>query len=327
MDQEFLGLRGVALDNVYSDMSLLRDTLSMNMFSKLGLAAPRESHARVYLNNEYIGAYVIIEAIDRPFISRTFGAAEANVESGGYLFEYNWVRTYGFESLGPGLEEYAEIFAPKTRETDSLTGLFAPFKELVRAINESPDDLFVQAVEKYLDLPQFMKYLAAENFLADEDGLVGEWGLHNFYMYRFRDGRPWQLIPWDKDHTFTSAAHRINYQIDTNVLFNRAMQFQELSQIYYDTLVAAADLADEPASDDPRGWLAREVDRQLARIQPAVSEDPKYPFSLDDFEADGEFMRVFARTRAPFVRCEVARTTRATNARLVCSAPNARRRR
>jgi len=325
-EQEFLGLKAIALDNVYSDASLVRESTTMKVFSKLGLAAPRESHARVYLNNEYLGVYVIVETPDRPFVSNVFGAAEANIESGGYLYEYNWTRPYGFEFLGTGLEAYAELFRPETRETDSMTSLYGPIRDLVAAINDAPDDRFVEEVGKYVDLPQFMKYLAVENFLAEEDGLVGEWGLHNFYLYRFRDDRPSQLIPWDKDKTFSSTDHLIDYHIDTDVLFKRAMTLPELSQIYYDTLLAASAIAEEPGSDDPRGWLERELDREIGRIRSAVAEDRNYPFSPEDFEADTEFLRQFSRTRMPFVRCQVARATNAADRRAICAAPGSRRR-
>ena len=74
-DQQFLGLKAFALDNMYSDTSLVRETVTMKMFAKMDLPASRESHVRLYVNNEYVGAYVIIEAVDRTFIDRTFGSA------------------------------------------------------------------------------------------------------------------------------------------------------------------------------------------------------------------------------------------------------------
>ena len=82
----------------------------MKVFARAGLPATREAHARLFVNDEFAGVYVIVEPIDRTFITRVFGEAEGNVESGGYLYEYNWVREYGFEYLGPSLEAYAEIF-------------------------------------------------------------------------------------------------------------------------------------------------------------------------------------------------------------------------
>src|SRR6185436_4761961 len=79
-NQEFLGLKAVILDNMYSDPSLIRESVAMKMFARMTLPASRESHARVYVNNEYVGAYVVIEPVDRTFIGRLFGTEEGNVE-------------------------------------------------------------------------------------------------------------------------------------------------------------------------------------------------------------------------------------------------------
>ena len=57
---------------------------------------------------------------------------------------------------------------------------------------------------------------------------------------------------------------------------------------------------------DSRGWLEREVDRQARQIEPAVAEDPVFPFSVDEFEANVDVMRAFARIRPAFVGCQVA---------------------
>ena len=45
--QEFLGLKSLALDNLWQDPSMIRERLAMQIFQRMGLRAPRESHARV----------------------------------------------------------------------------------------------------------------------------------------------------------------------------------------------------------------------------------------------------------------------------------------
>jgi spore coat protein H len=317
--QEFLGLKAFALDNDYSDASLVRESVTMKLFAKLGLAAPREAHARVFMNNEYIGAYVVIESLDRTFVSRTFGESEADVERGGYLFEYNWLRPYGFEDLGTSLEPYAELFTPKTRETDSMTALYAPIRDAIRAINETPDDRFIAVTGGYLDLPRFLKYVAIEDFMADTDGILSEWQLHNFYLYRFRDGRPAQFLPWDKDKSFSTIDHPIEYNLDNNVLTRRAMEIPELRQIYFDTLRDCVSMSTEPDPSDPRGWLEREVDRETQQVSPAVMDDPVFPFSFDRFEEEVQFLLQFARTRPQFVRCQLGVTLEDPEARQSCA--------
>jgi spore coat protein CotH len=302
--QEFLGLKAVALDNAYSDPSFVHESATMKMFGRMGLAAPREAHARLFINNEYAGVYVIVESIDRPFVARTFGSAEADVERGGYLYEYQWAGPYGFEYLGPTLEPYARLLAPKTRETDSMSALYTPIRDMVRAINEdSSADL--SELRSMLDVGEFMRYLAIENFMSENDGLVGEWGLHNFYLYRFRDGRPAELIPWDKDSAFFSVDHPIGYHLDTNVLATRAMSVPELRAIYLDTLAACAAMAEEPDSADPRGWLEREVERETNLVTEAVAADPVVPFSFEQFEGEVARLLQFARMRSSVVRCQI----------------------
>jgi spore coat protein CotH len=324
-DQRLLGLTAFSLDNAYYDPSLIRESIAMKLFNRVGIAAPRETHARVFVNEEYAGVYVILEAIDRAFVDRTFGEDEAHVEHGGYLFEYRWMRPYGFEYLGPGLEAYAELFTPQTRETDSMSGLFGPLEETIRAITDTTDDQFPTVVNGFLDLRLFMRYLAVENFLADTDGLVGQWGLHNFYLYRRRNGQS-SFIPWDKDETFTAVDHPVDYHLDQNVLTRRAMAVPALRQIYLETLLECAISAQEqdPAAPDAPGWLEREIERTAERIRADLSEDPVYPYSRDQFQSEVERLRRFARERPLAVMCAVTGFVNTAEGPQRCAWPPAR---
>ena len=303
VDQTFLGLRLLVLDNGYTDPSMMREALAMKVFARAGLPAPREAHARLFVNNEFAGVYVIVEPIDRTFVTRVFGAAEGNTESGGYLYEYNWVREWGFEYLGPSLEAYAELFDPKTRETDAVSRLYQPLESLVRAVNETPADQFEQTVGALIDLPEVMRYLAVQRASGEIDGLIGNWSMSNFYLYRFRDGRPAQLLPWDADHSLWALDDPIDYRIDTNVLVARAMAVPGLRRLYLETLVSTARLMTADTDADGRGWLEREVDRLSAKIAPAVVADPVAPFTFEEFEGNVRGLRGFLRTRPPYVEC------------------------
>jgi CotH protein len=304
-NQEFLGLKAVILDNMFSDPSLVRESVAMKMFARMTLPASRESHARVYVNNEYVGAYVVIEPVDRTYIERVFGAEEANVERGGYLFEYQWLAPYDLSYLGSELKAYAPSFKPQTRDTDSIVNIFAPLEEMIRTINESTDDDFAAAVGKHLDLSLFVKYLAVDSFVVEWDGLVGFVGMNNFYLYRFRNGLS-QFLPKDKDASLANLGDSITARFDTNVLVRRVMTVPALREQFLNALRQCAALAAEPAADDPRGWLEREVDRQTKLVAPAVADDPVFPYSYDDFLALTGYLIEFARDRAPYVDCQVA---------------------
>lgn len=303
--QQFLGLTAFVLDNDYSDASLMRERLAMTLFARLGVPAPHETHARLFINEDFAGVYTIVESIDRAFVRRTFGDGEAHAERGGQLFEYRWTRPYNFEYLGPALESYAEIFTPQMYDTGSMSGVFGALEELVRTINDATDERFVEEVGRQIDLPLVIRYLAVENFLAEIDGLVGEWGLHNFYLFRRHDDGRAFVLPWDKDTGFSSVDHPVDYHLAENVLVRRALAAPDLRQLYVDTLMECARIAQEydAAASDSRGWLEREIDRVASMLRDAVAEDPVAPFSLEAFDTEVERLRQFAIRRPAVVAC------------------------
>ena len=51
------------------------------------------------------------------------------------------------------------------------------------------------------------------------------------------------------------------------------------------------------------------------------------PDATEDFQGEADFLRQFAKTRWPFVKCQTARATSASDIRQVCAPPVTRRRR
>ena len=280
-DQTCFGAKSFVLDNAVQDATMSKERLSMALFRRLGIPAPRVAHARLFVNNVYSGLYAIVEAIDKGFLGRSFGEDNhGGTENDGYLYEYDWVKEYRFDYLGSNLDEY-KIFDPKTNEKKAATQIWGPVEDMIQMINESPDSTFVRDVSPFLDLGLFAKYLAIETFLAEEDGVLGYAGLNNFYIYRFEDSTRFQFLPWDKDNTFASWDLWILRNVNENVLARRTLNVQEHRNRFFDTLLEAAAIADEPEAeeseeesgandeedgDEPRpGWLEREIKRQYDR--------------------------------------------------------------
>jgi hypothetical protein len=159
-DQELLGLKSLVLDNLTQDSSGIHETVTMALFSRLGIPAPREAHARLYVNNEYAGLYVIVEAVDKRLLARVFGAIEEDTQNDGFLFEFNWENEWHLEHLGEELRPYKERFDAKTNESKSDEEKYRPIEELVRLVNETREDRLVEALRPLLDLPAFIRYVA-----------------------------------------------------------------------------------------------------------------------------------------------------------------------
>lgn len=302
----FLGLASLALNNGAQDPSGLRELLTMKTYRAMGLPAPRMAPVALYVNNAYLGLYNAIEEIDETFVARAYG------ESAGHLFEYKWSDSYHFEYLGSDLEPYVALYEPKTRVNESMGALYLPIEAMIRAFNEASDEGFLAAVAAYTDPEAFMRLVAVQAAIGEADGLLGNWGLSNHFLYRPNQTTLHRFIPWDA----SSSLHALDYPLhaghEENVLMRRALKVPSLKAVYYNTLLEAAaffDRADSPAGPDgpAAGWLERETLRLRELIRPAAYADRAKPYSNEEFEAGAEEVLSFAHIRGAFVRWEAAR--------------------
>jgi spore coat protein CotH len=298
--QDFLGLKGLVLDNAWHDPSMIHERVSMQLFRRMGVPAPREAHARLYLGGarEYAGLYVMVEDIDKQFLERNFG------EDDGYLFEYERVDGYHFGDLGDAPAEYAKRFEPQTHEDDAPAAVFGPLREMVRVINSSSPEMLPAAIAPYLDVDQFLTFLAVTNYLSVWDSFIGELGMANFSLYRFEGSTRSQFIPWDYDNAFAGLDFQPWWSVQENVLLRKLWAHAPTRERYLQTLLDVAASAD--------GWLDKEVEREYQQVRAAVLADPKKYRTNAEFEQSILEMKHFADVRSARVRALVdkARTHR-----------------
>jgi hypothetical protein len=302
-DQRFLGLKNLILRNNTQDASNMRELVSMKFFNRMQIKSPREAFARLFVNNVYAGLYTIVEDIDKDFLQKNFN------ENDGYLYEYDFDESnripYAFEYLGNDPNKYVPLpFKAQTHETSPRADVIERF---IWTVNEAPAASWRQRMDEFLDLKAFMRHLGVENFLAEEDGLTGDYGPNNFFLYRFENRNLFTFLPWDKSNTFWATP---DYWILRNIkdgpenfrnrLVLRALSYDDLRDEYLNTLVESADSALQDA------WLEQEVSTQYERIRSAALSDTIKPFSNEQFEAAIEDLKTFARNRSDSVRRMVA---------------------
>jgi spore coat protein CotH len=276
--QEYYGYKTLVIDNLTQDASMLRERLSFLVFEAMGIASPRNAHARLIVNGEYWGVFALVEPVSKPFLRRRFG------EDSGNLFNYEWRepddsewRGYDFEWRGDNPDEYVPVpFQPETNKDkpDVATGLVA----FVRAINETPSESFVAAIGSRIDVDRLLIHLATENALAERDGLVGDFSLNNFYLYEYGQKNRFVFIPWDRDNSFTSAAWLLYRNLHQNVLTLRLTDDPAKRQFYADAVVRAATNYVNPR------WLTPQLETAYQQIRQAALADVRKPYSNGDFE-------------------------------------------
>ena len=322
-DQKFLGLKSFILRNNTQDPSGMRERLSMALFKRMGLIAEREAHARLYINNTYVGLFTIVESLDKTFLTKNFS------ENDGHLYEYSFDNSnptpfnFGYPGADPAL--YTPVpFKPETQESDPQGEVI---ERLFWTANIAGDAVWRTSIEEFLDMKKFIRHLAIENFLAEEDGLTGDYGPNNFYFYRFLNTNRFTFLPWDKSNTFwESPSYSIFHNIEDgteskrNKLVTRALKDTDLRELWLNTILECADAIMQPAVaavaatettpavaavDTP--WLQYEVTRIAAQIQAANYADPsREVYTNADWDESIRFLTTWAQTRSEIVRAQVA---------------------
>lgn len=306
-DQTFLGLTSLDLKNNSQDPSLLHELISMSLFRRMGVVASREASTRVYINDEYVGVFNLVESPDQVMLKRIFN------ENNGYLYEYRpgdyaSGGGYHFEYLGDNLDNYAP--APYDPQTHSLAPDTVTLEGMTRAINQASDADFLTAVSVYLDPKLFLTQIAVETYIGDFDCILGDvFGMNNFFLYRFENKKLSQFIAWDKDNAFDWNERPILQNTNQNVLTRRLLAIPAYRTFYLEALLKCAML-----SGGTGGWMEQESNRLYALIRDAAYLDNNklyldggnlLPASNDKFESTAAALKAFAAHRTPFVMQQV----------------------
>ena len=296
--QTFFGLDALTLDSSWQDPSMITNRLSMALFRRMGIPAPRVAHVRLFAGagRDYVGVYAVTEEVVPSFLRTNFG------EDNGYLYEFNHLANddWGFQDPGP-LGWYVPRFSPKTHDTESVAQLYSPIRDLVQRINDAPSSDLESRLSGYLDLDTFIMELAVQNFVMQTDGLVGSVGTNNFYLYRFAGKNLSLLIPWDQGNSFGWFDDVPPWwNMDTNVLASKIWNEPKYRARY---LAALLRIADAVSADD---WLLGEALRDYQQIRDAVYADAFAPYSVEQFEQMHAAIQQFIRQRPASVRQHIA---------------------
>ena len=68
------GLDKLVLNNNYADATYMKEALVYDMYQYLGADASLYNYAAIYVNGEYWGAYLALEAVEDSFLLRNYGA-------------------------------------------------------------------------------------------------------------------------------------------------------------------------------------------------------------------------------------------------------------
>lgn len=272
-DGEYDNLKSLNLQNAFKDPSFMRDMLSYQILRDFGVAAPRSSYAKVYLNDELWGLYVVVESVNKTFLKEHFGDNDGNLYKAGFT---------SMKFLGNDQQAYYMDFELKTNETaNDWSGLI----DFLDIVNNTPDHLFRDSLVAHLDMDSYLKSMAVDVSIVNWDSHFDHG--RNFYLYDNPATGKFHWIPWDYNLAFAGSG--FNYDITLEQLRNqfeydkilpkRVLDNDEIKEEY---LQIACELHQEIFTNE---HLDPIIDVSKDLIINAIEEDPnKFFDDLNLFE-------------------------------------------
>src|SRR5207248_1419776 len=100
----------------------------------------------------------------------------------------------GFEYFGEEWDRYKDRYKPKHEPSKKEAQRVIDFARLV---HRADDETFKKEVGSYLDVDEFLRFLAVNALVANFDSFFT--GGHNYYIYLNPETNKFVFIPWDLD--------------------------------------------------------------------------------------------------------------------------------
>lgn len=270
--QKYDGLKKLNLGNAFSDPTMLRDKLSLDMMRDAGMIAARCSHAKLYINGEYWGVYNMIEQYDSEFLEMNFPQSDT-----GNL--YKNMNNSDMEWEGSNPMAYQDQFEKKTNEIEDD---WTDFVHLIDVMNNEPQATYKDSIEANMDMHVFYTCLAVDRFLNNWDSYMDHG--RNWYMYNDPAKGTFHWLPWDYNLSFDSQNFGIlrsgGWAQEDKPIIDESLQDNDLKNQYFSIVCTLLHNV-----VDVNEFNAR-VDSLASIIRQAVYDDTKKESSNGDFDTN-----------------------------------------
>ncbi len=275
--QKYCGVTRINLNNNYKDPSLMREKITLDMLAKEGLPTSRSAYAKVYLNDEYWGLYLMVEGINKDFLKRNFNNASGNL----YIGEPNGT----LEKLAT-LSDYARNYRKKNNKKENDWSDLIQFISTVNSENTAKNQ--GANLDSIFNLDNCLKTWAINNLLVNVDAYNMMYP-HNYFLYSDSISGKLQWINYDYNYSFAAWNPKYTYSqvCEFPIFYNNPSlplanlvlsKNKQIQKRYLTTLQSIF------ANQFTEEHIDTEVKRLYTLIKEAVYEDNRKEFSNEDFE-------------------------------------------
>ena len=232
--KKYDGIKEFYLHNSYGDPSLMREKLTYDICSQMGLHSLRAAFAKVYINNVYWGVFTLLEAKDELY-KRDFANRDAEV----------------YESFDLGS---LCVFSQDPMDWAVDNGNPSPgwprFQMLTNKLANTSSGDYMDTIPEYFNITDFFKYQAVNVYLLNFDSYLAYNG-NQLYLFDSINENRFQIIPWDFNASF-GLWNTNNYNPNTLPIipssltikcpFNKINSVPYLRNVYLDAMCSMVNL-------------------------------------------------------------------------------------
>jgi len=286
------GAKELHLNAEYKDHSFMRNKLSFDFFSNIGVMTPSAEYVFLVLNGKDEGVYLQLESVDEYY----FKKRGIPVKSIFYAIDgdanFSLISEYD-DAPKKSLEMGYEIKYGPDEECLFLQEFIFKANTLLRGE-------FEQEIGKYINVEKYLLWLAGVVCTQNFDGFV-----QNYALCRNGEAGVFEILPWDYDGTWGRDVHgeildydyvRIN---GFNTLSARMLDVPSFRKLYYKNLLQI--LNNQFTLD----FMEPKIQGMHSLLRPFVLKDPYKRDYIAQFDTEPEFICKYISDRNSYMRSEL----------------------
>jgi spore coat protein CotH len=323
-NQNFYGLTKFVLNDIYGDASLMKEYLSYELMTKMGVDTPYYCLVNLYINGEFYGVYMMVEAVDSSLTERTAGTSSdffTKPESlGGDLVYLSGLDSYlgsdgeyvfPTDSYPSGtsdiLSSYNGLWENDEDTFDDIKGMLSTVFKWMKTLNslsnaaDADTDGYKEELSKICDVDKLIRYFAVNTYLVNLDSYQSE-KEQNYALYIDENGYA-EIYPWDYNFSFggygcSSASDMVNFSISDPVsntelsdrpLLNVILKNDDYRALFYKYLKDCTIIASQggTTSDNvtySKNNFADQIDDYSSTLLTDYAADPTAFYTADQYK-------------------------------------------
>ncbi len=184
------------------DASQIKEMYVQNLFVEAGIVTARASKAKFYLTIDGVkhdyGLYTLLETIDKQFLTKHYGKDGNDGNLYKCLYPAHLTTDSIDEAWEIGMKDWTiDYVPPYDLNTNTDNPNHSCLINFVNNLNNKTGNDFVNFIDNYFDVDQFLKAIAMNFLIGNSDDY---WGNKQNYYFYFHNNRKAIYIPYDMDH-------------------------------------------------------------------------------------------------------------------------------